>query len=383
MDSFFIFYEKHIVIIYAIHIVISLVLALFSALYLRKRYSKNSEEIKQKDKTREEAVELNSSLFKLLFKVSLHKNNFITNFLFIFFFNLPIPLIGYIFTIWIVWYLGYVTYEKKVIHTNVLNLDEFGMSFLKVERIFGEGSMSDLMTSQYAPKAKKLKALSSLAANISPVNLQIVRETLKSTDDEIRMFGYAVINKAEKTLNQKINKHLEIIHNQVQKGENKDNAKVAISSKELAFLYWEMVYTELSHDSLKNNFLNQSIIYIELSKDYYNDKIDEYCAGGNCKEYISDREKIELQEAYRATSSLYMLMGRIHLLRGNHEAAKAEFTVAQELLPNNDSFILPYLAEVYYLTGKYDIVKSLLNRTEGLELNATLHPIVEQWKMSS
>ena len=355
----------------------------FSSLYLTKRYKSRSKEIEISDKKRSNEVALHGFTFRQLFKASLHKNNRINNFLFIFLFNLPIPFVGYLFTLWIVWYLVNVSYEKKVIHTNVLNLDEFGMSFLKVERIFGEGSLNDLMTSQYAPKAKKLKALSSLATNISPVNLQIVRQTLTSTDDEIRMFGYAVINKAEKTLNQKIDKHLKILHEEAAKIENKDEEKVAFSSKELAFLYWEMVYTELSHESLKNNFLNQSIIYIQMSKEYYEMKIAEYCKGVRCDDELSQSEYANLQEAYRISSSLYMLMGRIYILREEYEAAKAEFTVAQELLPNNDTYILPYLAEVYYLTGKYDIVKTLLNKTEGLALNSTLYPIIQQWKMSS
>lgn len=381
MDSFFLFYEKHLFIIYVIHIIISLIISFVASVYLKKRYIKSSEEVDQEDFKREEEIQLESSTFRLLFKVSLHKNNQVTNFLFIFLFNLPIPFIGYFFTLWIVWYLTHIEYDKKVVHTNVLNLDEFGHSFLKVERIFGEGSLGDLMTSPYAPKEKKLKALSSLAAHISPTNLKIVRQTLMSTDDEIRMFGYAIINKAEKSLNQKINTQLEIINEQ-SIADNKDENIIAHASKELAYLYWEMVYTELAHDSLKNNFLNQSILYLELAKEYYNSKIEDFYPGLSLKEQPCIDDNIELQEAYKACSSLYLLMGRIYMYKKDYEQAVSEFTIAQELTPNSDTFILPYLAEVYFLTGRYNIVKTLLGRASTLEMNATLYPIIQQWKVA-
>ncbi len=381
MDNFFIFYEKYILTIYVIHIILSIILSYGVSIYLKGRYATTGKEIK-KDKVRIEAIALEGSLFKLLFKVSLRKNNRITNFLFIFFFNLPIPIIGYIATLWISWYLKHITYEKKVILTNTLNLDEFATSFLKVERIFGEGSLGDLMTSPYAPKAKKLKALSSLAAHISPTNLKIVKQTLMSTDDEIRMFGYAIINKAEKSLNQKMNVHLEILEEHKKGIKVHSESVVAHASKELAYLYWEMVYTELAHDSLKNNFLNQSIHYLEFSKEYYNGKIEKLCVDKSLANQPDIDNDIELQDAYKTCSSLYLLMGRIRMFKKEYEQAKTEFTIAQELTPNNDTFVLPYLAEVYFLTGKYSIVKTLLGRAKTLEMNATLYPIIQQWKVA-
>ncbi len=380
--NLFLFYENNIEIIYVIHVLISLILSFFISIYISKRFIEKSEKVDKIDKDRLDEIYFRNWIFKFLFKISLHKNNKITSFLFFFLFNLSIPFAGYLFSIWVALYLMNVTYEKKVANTNMLNLDEFGTSFLKVERIFGEGSMSDLMTSKYAPKSKKLKALSSLATNISPTNLRIIRQTLTSTDDEIRMFGYAIINKAEKILNQKINKQLDIIYNESKKGDNKDEYIVALASKELAFLYWEMVYTELSHISLKNNFLNSVITYIELSKEYFLSKIGEIREDMKSK---TDEKllKIQLQDTYKICSSLYMLMGRVYMQREQYEEAKSELTIAQELLPEQATFILPYLAEVYFVTGKYNVVQSILNQAESFELNSTLYPIAQQWKIDN
>lgn len=374
MNDFFLFYEENIYVIYIIHILISMLLALFISFYILRRYIKKSKTIDARDKERLEEVALNGIVFRMLFKVSLHKNNQITIFFFMFFFNITVPFVGYFFTVWIAWYLMNVKYEIKTESTNILNLDEFKMSFLKIERVFGEGSMSDLMLSEYASKSKKLKALSSLASNITPANLQVVKQTLSSVDDEIRMFGYAVINKAETVLNQKINKQLERIRKESIKYEEKDEAIIAHASKELAFLYWEMVYTELSHESLKNNFLNSVITYIELAKDYYLPKLEEI--------EVSFTRESHTDEIYKALSSLYMLMGRVYMKKNMYEQAKAEFTTAQEILPEKSTYILPYLAEVYYETGKYEIVQSVLSQAKGIDLNPILNPIMEQWKVS-
>ena len=413
VDNFLHFFETYFTEIYIIHVIISAVLGFFLSFYTMNRFKTKTHEIELKDAHRLEAIAHEHIVFRILFKVSLHKNNRFTNMIFIFLFNYTMPLIGYIFSVWISWYLRHVKYENVVANTNILNLDEFGVSFLKVERIFGEGSMMDLMHSEYAPKSKKLKALSALSNNASPANLRVIRETLSSTDDEIRMFGYAIINKAEKALNIKINQQLDryneaiafinIIDDEdgLEKELEEKNEQMADAAKELANLYWEMIYTELSHESLKDDFLQDVVKYLKVAKEYYSqevnksyEQIEKYEA--NIKK-IDDEEddevrieilkSIEVQKnRYRKFSDistkLYVLMGRVYLSKKNFEAAITEFTIAQELNLTDSSFILPYIAEIHFLKGNYKIVDSIMNKSRDLELNYTLHPIVQQWKVS-
>ena len=376
MDNIFHFYETHLLTLYLVHIFLTFVVSIFSALSLGERFDAKDPQTLAKDEARAKQVADKSIFRSLLFKASLHKNNRFTNFFFIFLFNLPIPFIGYILTIWIVWYMNHVKYDEQQVTSSFLNLKEFETSFLKVERIFGEGSLTELINSTYAQKSKKLKALSSLAANISPANLKIIRQTLTSSDDEIRMFGYAVINKAEKALNTKINQQLLLIKEESNKKAQQDNKKIAFAQKELAFLYWEMVYTELSHESLKEGFLHESLKYLNASKAFFISHIAQI------EENNQDTE-ILLHKDYGAVSSLYLLAGRIHMLSNDYSTALKELTLAQELLPNNNTFILPYLAEVYFITGEYSMVKTLLSDAKGLDLNATLYPIIEQWREAS
>jgi len=392
MGDIFFCYEKYLDIVLAFHLIISLVVSYFISVYALKRFKKSTELIDKKDDLRLKQVEDKSFIYKFLFKASLHKYNQLTLFLFSFLFNFSVPFLGYFFTIWIFWYMINVKYEEKLLNTNVLNLDEFGESFLEVERLFGEGSMINMMNNEYVPKTKKLKALSTLSSNNSPISLQVVKQTLASPDDEIRMFGYAIINKAEKALNEKINENLAIISKEVSKGDKKDEAKVAFASKGLAYLYWEMVYTELSHESLKVNFLNSVIVYLEIAKNYYIPKIDEivlriqkYEKNGNTLKNIKQirKERELLEETYLICSSLFSLMGRVYMHRKEFEKAKSELTVAKELLSERSTFLIPYLAEIYFLTGKYNIVASLLRQTKGLEYNAKLYPLIKQWEVAS
>ncbi len=386
-------FEEHIYTILGIHLVLSFALSLFVSKIVSKRFVTHGEKAARKDKKKLQENALKSWLKRLLLQISLHKNNQIAVIVFMFLFNLSIPFLGYFFTLWVTWYLVNVQYKKKQVTTGFLNLDEFSISFLKVQRSFGEGSMNDLMLSEYAPKSKKLKALSFLAANISPASLKIIRKTLSSRDDEVRMFGYAIINKAEKALNQKINYHLDILHSEAVKGSAQDAAIIGNSNKELAFLYWEMIYTELSHESLKTGFLSAVMLYIETAKEYYLPKIDSlalelealkknYTQAQDGVDLVALKEE-ELQATYKICSNLYMLMGRVYMKNKNYKEAKKEFTIAQELVEGEDTFIIPYLAEVYYDTGRYAIAKSVLESAKGLELNATLYPIVDQWKIAS
>jgi hypothetical protein len=370
------FFDAHIFGIFIVHLIISFFLALVLSKIALKRYVENSDEVIKKDKNRLDEIAQEGIVFKTLFKVSLHKNNQKAIFIFILFLIITIPFLGYLFAIWIVWYLLNVKYDKKVATTSAINLDEFESSFLEVERTFGEGSMIDIINSEYAPKSKKLQALSSLAANTTPANLKIIKQTLSSRDDEIRMFGYAIINKAEKELNKNINKNIEIITTQNKK-EKPDKAKIAYAAKELAFLYWEMVYTELSHESLKQNFLNFSVEYIDMAKEYFVSEVERLDSTPKGVKFTRD-----MREIYKICSNLYMLRGKIYMKTKVYEKAQVEFTIAQELLPEQSTFILPYLAEVYYVTNKYNIVKTLLSRADGLELNSTLYPIIQQWKAS-
>lgn len=400
-------FEENFVLFLTMHTVISLFLALISNRYAAKRFIVNSKEAQEKDIQRLESVQYESAIFRLFFRVSLHRNNRTTYMLFIFLFSFTMPLIGIVLTMWIIYVLQNVKYGKKVIHTGILDLNEFKFTFGTVERIFGEGSMTDMMNNPYAAKSKKIKALSTLANSQTPENLKIIRETLSSTEDEIRMYGYGVINKAEQALSAKINQHLEVYQEEEAEDENsRDHHAMAHAAKELAFLYWEMVYTELAHDSLKANFITESKKYLEVALAFYVEHFKKYdhvighCAkrleeleekishekGKSLKVHLEQKEELEekiektesgFKEEKITISKLYILKGRILMWENNSELAVLEFQKAYKF--DSSSFILPYLAESYFGSGEFQKVKEIMDQAEDLKYNSKLYPIVQQW----
>ncbi len=395
------FSPNSLILMYILHIIISSVLALIVTIYIRRRYESKSKEAQANDRKRLARIANRSLFFKALFQISLHKYNPIASFLFFFLFNLSVPVFGYLATIWVAYYLVHVKYKNKVVTTNILNLDEFQVSFLEVERIFGEGSMSNIITEEDVPKSKKLKALSTLSSNISPSTLRIIKQTLSSKNDEIRMYGYAIINKTEKRLNEDINRYLEIYNDKTA-----DEATRAEAAKELAYFYWEMVYTELSHESLRESFMKEVLDYIHIAKIYYAKEIRNYNEemaevekelnnlryNQNQDRTLNHNVKIEeleteleiLQEKRKASkdtnAKLHILKGRVHMLKKEYDMAVQEFTIAQEMSESDSSFVLPYLAEIYFILRKFNVAKAIMNKTHSLDLNPKLYPIVAQWR---
>ena len=377
--------EKYLIIYFCVTLVFSYI----AAFYLRTRFPNADEELQIQDLQKIKLLQ-HTKVQKFLARASLYKNNRLMATLFLLLFNIAIPVIGYIFTLWLCWYLTHVKYEQKIVVTAILDLDEFKNTFMKIERIFGESSMINLLNNEYVPKSKKLRALATLASTPSPASLAIIKQTLSSSDDEIRLYGYSILNNLEKKINAKINTNLQLIQERDSEKKSIENEKkIAQAAMELAFSYWELVYMELSHESLKSNFLNSAINYIETARDFFISYIEDLSQElESIKTDPLQKRRVkfieeELDDTYHKASNLYTLMGRIFLYKKAYEQAQAEFTIAKELLPEDSTTIIPYLAEVYFNIKKYTITKSVLNQYDSLRFNAKLYPIVKQWEQKS
>lgn len=255
-------------------------------------------------------------------------------------FNLAIPVLGYFFTIWVVYFLINVTYSEVVHGASMINLEEFESGFVEVKRVFGEGSMTDLLENEYASTSQKIKALVAMSDKVSKENVAIIKTALSNSDDEIRLFSFAIIDKMEREINA-------TIHNVLIKYQENDDRELA---KQLAFLYWELVYFELSDEVLQNYLIGESLKYINaaLSKEP-ND------------------------------TALRVLRGRIHLKRKQYNNAATEFSFAIEADEFNASQVYPYLAQLQYESRNFVTTQAILKQAYGLQYNATLHPVIKMW----
>ncbi|WP_345991083.1 hypothetical protein [Sulfurimonas sp. HSL-1716] len=296
------------------HLGISLLIAIGSSLYLKSRFSSSR----------------------------------IQSFVFFLLFNFSMPVIGYISSLWISYYLKNGTYTQKIKKTTLLDLEEFEYNFINIHREFGEGSVQDMLLNRYVPTEKKIKALASLSDNMSQGNMHIIKNTLISSDDEVRLYGFAIIDKTERELNGKIYRLLESLKS------SEDVKTKASIAKDLAFLYWEMIYYELSDDSLVEYLLKEVVNYIDKAL-----------------------------EVYFEDPKLYVLLGRVYMFKKDYVNAELQFTLAEKFSEEKLNYVMPYLAEINFISGDYEKVKSILKNAQDLDLNNKLYPIVEQWRVSS
>jgi len=273
-----------------------------------------------------------------------YQDKFFSVFILVLFFNITVPLIGYFFTFWMTYYLLQVRYEKTLKNTKVLNMQELDHEFPTVKRMFGEGSMKELMSNEDAPKHKRMKALSAIAEDMNQKNIALIKHSLADKDDEIRLFSFSLMDKMEQNINTKI--HQASIR--FEKEEEPDEK--AKAAKQLAYLYWDMIYFDLSDDTLRSFLLNESLKYARMVFDH--DMTD---------------------------SSMNVLLGKIFLAQKDYDEASTQFVMAIESGMRSE-YIIPYLAELYFERGNYRSIRSMLNLVQGLGINSTLYPVIEQWK---
>lgn len=209
---------------YTVHAAISLIIAIFAMLSLRKRF--NGQEIGV------------TSLF--------------------FLFNIALPIVGCFFTIWIVYYLLNVQYKHLLHNSHHINMMEFKNEFPDTKRLFGEGSVAELMTNEMTTPALKMKALDTMADHTTQKNISLIKSSLSDQNDEIRLYSFAIVEKTERALNQQIHKKLQ------QFNALKSSKEKFSTARELAYLYWEIIYNDLSDADLKKFLIHEVKKYIVI-----------------------------------------------------------------------------------------------------------------------
>lgn len=297
------------VLFYLLHGVLSSVLAFFATISLSRRY---------KDSKR------------IIFLLAL-------------FFNISVPLLGYIFTLWMLYYLLNVKYAKVLKHTKTLNMQELDHEFPNVKRLFGEGSMIELMSNTDAPRALRMRALSVVSQDMSRKNIALIKHSLADKDDEIRLYSFSLIDNLEQDINTKIHQ-ASLRFTQTQDSDQKSSA-----AKELAYLYWDMVYFDLSDEVLKSYLINESLRYAK---------------------FVFDNNM--------GDTSMNTLLGKIYLEKKEYSLAATQLVMAIENGVDHE-YIVPYLAELHFERGNFRSVGAMLNLVKSLKMNTTMYPIVAQW----
>lgn len=294
---------------YLIHGLLSLIFALMGMAVLRRRYSDER-----------------YTMVFLLFAV-----------------QMAMPIVGYLFGAWIVYYLRHVRYDKRLTHTRYIDMDDFQNEFVQIKRIFGEASISELLCNANSSSALKTKALASVSDNINQKNINLIKSSLSDSDDEVRLYSFALIDGMERDINDKIHQMLSAFEKAERLEQRIDLAR------DLAALYWDMIYFELSDADLKGYILDQ----------------------------VKHFARIVLG-VFPGDSKVNIVLGKVYLMEQRYDEAATCFTLVIEQ-EGSSEYTLPYLAEIYFNLRNYRSVRALLATADGMKMNAVLHPVLHQW----
>ncbi len=193
-----------------------------------------------------------------------------------------------------------------------------------------------------SPVEIRLRALLSIQDMPSRTANPVIREMLADPSDDVRLVAYGILDGREKRINERI----QAARAQL---EGEDPTGRLIADKELAELYWELVY--------------QGLVQGDLQK------------------HAAAQARTHFDAALRAApddAALWALGGRLANFAGQYERAWHAFTRAVEFgMP--EARALPYLAEVAFRMRKFDRVRPLLEKIAQAPHTQRMAQVIGYW----
>lgn len=224
-----------------------------------------------------------------------------------------------------------------------LGLPAFGAEMRGRQRHMGAGGAWAILRSRDAGVARGVRALLALDPHLSRQTSPLVRSALRHPEEDLRLLAYGLLDRREGDLSQAISEAL----TQRQSPEAKDDK--GLLEKRLAFLYWELLYQDLSRDHLRQHAIRRAQTH----------------ALAALKRRPND-------------ATLHVLMGRIAMLEGHYLAARTHCERALDLNAAPGQ-VLPYLAETRFRLGDFAALKSLARDYPSLRDVPTIGPVVRFW----
>ncbi|MEO2083482.1 MAG: hypothetical protein ABGX12_05625 [Desulfurobacteriaceae bacterium] len=220
-----------------------------------------------------------------------------------------------------------------------IQVEEITMDKIKVKpRKFGESILSFMKKESHHISEETILMLKEIK---NPISIEIAKQALRNSKDEVRLTAFSIISKLEKEINNKIS----FLKNQLKEKHTKK--ELLEIYKNLIFSYWELLYFGLVDKELENFVVKEALSYAE--------------------------EALELGE----DAEIYLVAGRIFLRKGDYEKA---YEYLSRIFDRGDLVTkrraVPYLAEVEFYRGNYRKVKRLWK-----EIPFSLHPNVYFMKL--
>lgn len=211
---------------------------------------------------------------------------------------------------------------------------------------FGESGAWVRLNNSNATNANRMQAMfavnSSETAAANSVNLKMLQEN----NDQLRLYAFGILNTQTKEIDQRISE----LKNRLNKTESADD-KTQLK-KNLAFLYWEMVFNHL----VKDDLLTYSI---KKATQYAFEALDEN----------------------KDDAGLWVLLGKIYFYKKEFAKAKEALEKAEKLRAPYEK-ILPYLAELSFKERDFAKIREYLSLSDTFRYMPKLYDIAKFWGAS-
>jgi len=287
-----------------------------------------------------------SSLFSLLITISFPKR-FVTlrrGLLGLFFcFNFFVPVFGAVGTLLtLIYFKNFFNNDERAEFSSV-PLPPFQADSADLGTGMGEGGAWSRLLTHTLPREMRLKALFSVGSGSGQNAGRFLQYATSDTDDEIRLLAFNLCERQEQKIQQTIALHLDAL-----KHAETNAAKAAICCN-LAFSYWEMVYSALAQSDLRQFFVEQATKFAEQALQFGNQD-----------------------------SNLLILMARIHLQKGEYTAAEKILQAAVEAGADPHK-TAPYQAELAFCVRDFTRVRILLGQDATIRFRPCIGQVAQFW----
>jgi polysaccharide biosynthesis protein PelE len=213
----------------------------------------------------------------------------------------------------------------------------------EVTAVRSKGAVRVQLENTSAPVETRLKALLAVQSLPARVANPLVREMLSDPSDDLRLVAYGILDAREKSINARI-------YGATQRLAQMPPARErALLERQLADLYWELVYQGLVQGDLRDHALTQVRAHLDQAL-----SLDPEDAG------------------------LWSLCGRLAALEGGYDEAQRAFERALRF-GLAESRVLPYLAEVAFRQRRFDEVSELAAKLAAAPQTQRMAQVIRYW----
>ncbi|HSD40177.1 MAG TPA: hypothetical protein VLC92_21945 [Rhodocyclaceae bacterium] len=212
---------------------------------------------------------------------------------------------------------------------------------------FRQAGLRHFLRNTRAPIDLRLKALITLQHAPVQFASPVLHDMLADASEDLRLLAYGMLESREKQLN------ADIREARLARQAAPDVATRRAAERQLATLYWELIYQGLVHGDLRRHAAEESLRFLEQA----------------------------LQDEQGADAGPHLLRGRLLQELGRNEEAEGAYRQSVEHgLPAPR--VLPYLAELAFARRDFAEVMRLLGELRAYPDQPRLQPVLRLWGLT-